>query len=143
MCLPSVMPIVKSPGFRHWAFIISLIYLGTLSYTVAAFYHLKIPNWSFAKAFALAIPLVVLVEYQFSLRGNHAARDILGLNAVQITLITMTFYYVNSWMLNHFVLKQPVVVWRELVAFALVIAAFAITTAPPAQTRGVRMTHEI
>ena len=66
-----------------------------MSYTIAAYYHLKLRNWSFLTAFAIAIPFI-LVEYQFSIRGNRAAKDVLRLNAVQITLVTMTFYFIQQ-----------------------------------------------
>lgn len=111
----------------HWVFIVGLIYIGSVSYTIAAYYHLKIKNWSFALAFALAVPLI-LIEYQFSIRGNRAASHTLHLNAIQITTLTMTFYFINSWILNYFFLKQPVVWWRELLAFVFVVLAFVLSS---------------
>jgi uncharacterized protein (DUF486 family) len=114
-------------SFLDWVFIISLIFLGSISYTLAAYYHLKLHNWSFLTAFAIALPLI-LIEYQFSMRGNHGAKTILGLNIVQITLMTMAFYFINSWLLNYFVIKQPVVWWREVLAFLCIALAFILTT---------------
>jgi len=111
----------------HTLFILSLIFIGSVSYTIAAYYHLKLSDWSFPKAFLIAVPLI-LIEYQFSIRGNYAAKDILGMNAVQITLITMAFYFINSWVLNYFVLKQKVVWWREVLALLCIGAAFVLTT---------------
>lgn len=113
--------------WKEWAFIIGCIFIGSVSYSVAAYYHLKLENWSFFKAFAIALPLI-LIEYQFSIRGNFNAKHILELNAMQITLITMTFYFVNSWIINYFFLKAKVVWWREVLAFAFIIAAFMLTT---------------
>jgi uncharacterized protein (DUF486 family) len=118
---------VDQVTWMEWMFILVLIFLGSVSYTLASYYHLKIHNWSFLTAFLIALPLV-LIEYQFSIRGNHAAKHVLKLNAVQITLITMVFYFINSWLLNHFVLKQKVVLWREVLAFAFVLAAFVLAT---------------
>jgi hypothetical protein len=109
------------------AFIIFLIYVGTLAYTIASYYHLKLKDWTFIYAFLIAIPFV-LIEYQFSIRGNFFASTILGMNAVQIALITMCFYFFNAWLLNHFVLKKPTIWWRELLAFALILGAFIVTT---------------
>lgn len=107
---------------------ILLIYIGTLFYTLASYLHLGIQDdWTFQKAFILAIPLVI-IEYQFSLRGNRYAHTELKLNAIQIILITMVFYFVNTWLLNIFVLKHQVVVWRELLAFVLILSAFYVTT---------------
>lgn len=122
-----VKPYVKNVGWTEWLFIIGMIFVGSISYTIAAYYHLKLKNWSFLMAFAIALPLI-LIEYQFSIRGNFAAKDILNMNAVQITLITMVFYFVNSWVLNIFFLKNAVVWWREVIAFMFIVAAFLITT---------------
>lgn len=102
------------------------IYLGSLCYVAASYYHLKLPNWTFTKAFFIAIPFV-LVEYQFSLRGNYMARSQLRVNPLQILIITMCFYFVNLWLLNHFLLKQPVNTITDTVAFALVLLAFGIS----------------
>lgn len=120
-------PIVKTVGWFEWILIIGMIFVASVSYTIAAYYHLKLENWSFLMAFGIALPLI-LIEYQFSIRGNFAAKDILKLNAVQITLITMTFYFINSWVLNAIFLKNKVVWWREILAFGFIIAAFIITT---------------
>jgi len=117
----------QEPTWREWLFIIGLIFVGSVSYTVAAYYHLKLEDWSFMKAFAIALPLI-LIEYQFSIRGNYQAKNVLKMNAVQITLITMSFYFVNAWALNYFFLKAKVVWWRELLAFACILLAFALTT---------------
>lgn len=124
---PSAVLSNAAINWRTYLFVLFLIFVGSVSYTIAAYYHLKLRDWTFVKAFALALPLI-LVEYQFSIRGNRAAQDVLKLNAVQITLITMAFYFINSWVLNHFFLKKPVVWWRELLAFGLIAAAFVVTT---------------
>lgn len=114
----------------NWIFILTLIYIGTVFYTLAAYYHLKIKKWTFLQALIIAIPFV-LIEYQFSLRGNFYAKNHLLLNAVEITLITMIFYFINSWLLNFFVLKDPLNWWREGLAFILILSAFLITTNKP------------
>jgi uncharacterized protein (DUF486 family) len=120
-------PTPRAASWREWFFILGLIFIGSVSYTVAAYYHLKLEGWSFLKAFAIAVPLI-LIEYQFSIRGNYHAKNVLNMNAVQITLITMSFYFVNAWVLNYFFLKAKVVWWRELLAFACIVLAFALTT---------------
>ena len=117
-------------GFLNWVFILSLIYIGTIFYTIAAYYHLKIKKWTFIQALIIAVPFL-LIEYQFSLRGNFYAKNHLLLNAVEITLITMIFYFINSWLLNFFVLKDPLNWWREGIAFILILSAFLITTNKP------------
>jgi len=111
----------------HWVFVLAIIYLGTAFYTIAAYYHLTLKNWTFLNALLIALP-IVFMEYQFSLRGNFYARKHLALNAVQILLITTIFAFINNWLLNYFVLKHPLVWWRETIALALIAAAFFITT---------------
>lgn len=118
---------VKASLFDY-IFIFGLIFAGSVAYTIAAYYHLKLDDWSFTKGLLIAIPMV-LIEYMFSIRGNHYAKAILNLNAIQITLLTVTFYFINAWALNYFVLKQNVIWWREMIAFVFIILAFLVTTA--------------
>ncbi len=108
-------------------YIYLLIFAGSVCYTIASFYHLKLKNWSFVKALLIAIPFVI-IEYQFSLRGNMHARQHLNLTAIDIVLITMCFYFINAWILNFLVLKQNVTVWREILSFVFIICAFLVTT---------------
>ena len=103
------------------------IFAGSVCYTIASYYHLKMNEWSFFKALIIAIPFVI-IEYQFSLRGISHARTHLKLNAIQITLITMCFYFINAWILNFLILKQNVSWWRETCAFLLICGAFLIST---------------
>jgi len=114
-------------GFIEYIAIISLIYLGTVFYVIASYYHLNIKNWTLLKSLIIAIPIVIC-EYQFSLRGNYLANNILKLNPIQIVLITMVFYFINAWLLNIFILKNNVVWWREIIAFTFIFMAFLITT---------------
>jgi branched-subunit amino acid transport protein AzlD len=110
----------------HKALVIALIYIGTCFYTLAAYLHLSLgDDWTFLRALAIALPLVFL-EYQFSLRGNHAAITQLGFNAIQVLMITLCFYFINLWLLNVFILKHKVLWWRELLCFGLILLAFAI-----------------
>jgi hypothetical protein len=111
----------------HWFFILGLIFVGSVSYTIAAYFHLKMEQWDFLKAFLIAVPFL-LIEYQFSLRGNYYANKHLMMNAVQITILTMIFYFFNAWILTYFVLKQPIIWWRECLAFLFVVLAFLTTT---------------
>lgn len=105
-----------------------LIYLGTIMYTIAAYYHLRFrgKQWSFLLAFVLAMPLVA-TEYALSLHGNHFANEWLGISAMKILILTMCFYFINLAVLNYFVLKHKVNVVREGIAFLLIIAAFLIS----------------
>ena len=104
-----------------------LIYVGTLFYSLASFYHLKFKGdeWTFFKAFAIAMPLVAM-EYTFSLHGNYFAHANLGMTSMQILIMTICFYFVNVWLLNILILKHRVN-YRQLIAFALVVAAFLVS----------------
>jgi hypothetical protein len=88
---------------------------------------LKLEKWTFLNALLIAIPFLI-IEYQFSLRGNYYAKKHLMMNVVQITLLTMIFYFFNAWLLNHLFLKHPIVWWREVLAFTFILMAFYITT---------------
>jgi len=109
--------------------IILLIYIGTWFYTLAAYLHIKLgKSWTFIRALSIALPLVIL-EYQFSIRGNYYAVAKAGLNPIQVLLITLCFYFVNLWILNKVVLKvQGVVWWREIMCFILIAVAFVLST---------------
>ena len=106
-----------------------LVYIGTVCYTVAAYYHLSLrSNWTFLKAFAIAIPIVV-VEYCFSLNGNYYLNSKLNFSAMSILIMTMCFYFVNLWILNFFVLKTKVKnMYKEFFCFALILTAFFLTS---------------
>lgn len=108
--------------------IIFLIYVGTLFYTMAAYYHLSLDGkWTFFLAFAIAVPFVI-IEYIFSLNGNHYAHKIIGLSPQSILIITICFYFINLWLLNYFILKHKVNALREIIAFVLIIIAFLISS---------------
>lgn len=111
----------------HWFYILGLIFLGSIFYTMAAYLHLKMDEWTFLKALLIAIPFVV-IEYQFSLRGNYYARKHLLMNSIQILVLTTIFCFFNAFLLNYFVLQHPVVVWRELLSIFFILMAFLTTT---------------
>jgi len=74
----------------------------------------------------MAVPLVA-IEYIFSLHGNRYANSILNFNALQILLITITFYFINAWLLNYFIIKNKVNPTREIISFILILLAFYIS----------------
>ncbi len=100
-----------------------LIYLGSIFFVLAAYFHLSYDNWSLKKALTTALPLVV-IEYCFLLPGNHAAKEELSLNPIQILVIMIVFNFINLWLFNFLVTKSIVNYKRELLAFAFIIAAF-------------------
>jgi uncharacterized protein (DUF486 family) len=104
------------------------IYMGTVMYTIASYYHLKFEEkeWTFIRAFLIAMPLVV-IEYVFSLNGNHLAHTVVGLSPMQILLLTMCFYFINLWILNRVVLRHDAHILKNLVAFVFILCAFWIS----------------
>jgi drug/metabolite transporter (DMT)-like permease len=110
---------------------IAFIYLGTCFYVLAAYLHLSLGDkWTFFKAFAIALPLV-MIEYQFSLRGNHAAFAHHHFSAVQILLFTLVFYFVNTWILDAVILRsrrEPSWWWKDVACFLLIAAAFYLNS---------------
>jgi len=108
---------------------IVFVYIATVCYVVAAYYHLMMKhNWSFLRAFMIAIPLVT-IEYFFSLHGNHYLHNEIKMVPMDILIITMCFYFINLWLLNYFVLKNKIQnVYKEIFCFGLIICAFLTTT---------------
>ena len=109
-------------------FFIFLIYLGTVCYVFASYYHLTMnEKWTFMKAFLIAIPFVI-IEYFFSLQGNYYLHTLFDYSPVDILIITICFYFVNLWLLNFYVLKHKSVnMYKEILCFILIILAFFIT----------------
>ena len=110
-------------------FAYSLIFLGTIFYTIASYYHLSYnKNWTFLKALAIAIPFV-LIEYTFSLRGIHHSYKYLNHSTSTILIITIIFCFISMWLFNYFILKNRtnVNLFKEFLAFVLVIIAFYIS----------------
>ena len=103
------------------------VYIGTVMYTLASYYHLSLKDWSFFKALKIAIPLV-LIEYTFSLRGNRILNDTFNINPIEILLITMCFYFVNTWLLNYFVIKNKLTTAKEIISFILILMAFYLSS---------------
>jgi uncharacterized membrane protein len=69
-----------------------------------------------------------LIEYVFSLRGNHSLNEDFKINPVSIMLIIMCFYFINTWLLNYFVLKNEINPIREIISLILIIIAFYISS---------------
>lgn len=114
--------------YLETAFYIALIYIGTLCYVIAAYYHLKMGDkWTFLKALLIAVPLV-LIEYCFSLNGNYYIHKICGYSAMDILIITICFYFINLWLLNYFILEhKDHNMYIEVFCFFLVTCAFLLT----------------
>jgi hypothetical protein len=115
-------------SYLQAAFYICLIYIGTVCYVIAAYYHLKMSEkWTFLKAFTIAVPFV-LIEYCFSLNGNYYIHQKFGYSAMDILIMTICFYFINLWLLNYFILEHTQHnMYVEAFCFALVIGAFLLT----------------
>ena len=110
-------------------FCYSLIFIGTIFYVLASYYHLTIiKNWTFIKALLIAIPFV-LIEYTFTLRGIHHSYTYLKHSTSTILIVTICFYFINMWAFNYFILNQRnISLFREFIAFLLIISAFYISS---------------
>ena len=105
---------------------ILFIYIGTIFYVMASYFHLSFKDWNFKKAFIVAIPLVG-IEYFFSLQGNKHLNEE-NINPISIVLITMCFYFINTWILNFFVIKNELNFGKEILSFILIIFAFMLSS---------------
>jgi len=111
----------------HWFYIMGLIFMGTIAYTIASYLHLKMDEWTFLKALLIALPFV-FIEYQFMLRGIYYAKQHLMMNGLQILVITTIFCCFNSLLMNYFVLQLPMVIWRELLSVVFLLLALFTST---------------
>jgi hypothetical protein len=111
----------------HWFYIMGLIFMGTIAYTIASYLHLKMDEWTFLKALLIALPFV-FIEYQFMLRGIYYAKQHLLMNGIQILTITTIFCCFNSLLMNYFVLQLPIVLWREMLSVVFLLMAFFTST---------------
>ena len=114
--------------YREQLLFILLVYLGTVFYVFAAYYHLSLDEkWTFWKAFTIAIPFVI-IEYLFSLNGNYYLHSMFDYSPIDILIITICFYFINLWLLNYYILKHTKSnIFKELVCFLLIITAFLLT----------------
>jgi hypothetical protein len=114
--------------------VVALIYIGSCFYVYSAFNHVKLGKaWTIWKAMSIALPLV-FVEYMFSLHGNYYAYNLLKLTATQVLFITISFYFVNTTLLNIFVLKRPTIWWRDAVSLGLLFFVIFLSTLSPSSS---------
>lgn len=100
------------------------MFIGSLFYVIGSYAHLNLANWTFLKAYLIAMPLVAL-EYQFSLRGNKWAHDA-GISPMNVLLITLCFYFIAMFILKKVWLHGDVEA-LDIGAFILIMSAFAIS----------------
>lgn len=110
---------------RHWQAVL-LIYLGSVCYTLASFWHLSLgERWSFWRAYPLALSFVA-VEYVFNVWGNKGANR--HITVFQIMLLIIAFDLVNLYILNALVLANPVHPWRDGASLLLIAGAVALSS---------------
>jgi uncharacterized protein (DUF486 family) len=90
---------------NKWIAII-LLYIASVFYIMASFYHLSLGvKWTFVKAFLISITFVLL-EYVFGIPGNKLASEFLSVFDLMILIIV--FDLLNLFILNFFILKNKV-----------------------------------
>lgn len=105
---------------------ILFIYLGSVCYTVASFYHLSFGNkWSFMRAYTLAL-MFVAVEYVFNVVGNKHANQ--HITVFQIMILIIAFDLVNLYIINALLLKNKIDYARDGVSLALIAAAIVLSS---------------
>jgi len=106
-----------------------LVYLASLCYVIASYYHLVLnEKWTFSLSISIALPIVI-IEYCFSLPGNYSLNKYHNFDPIHILIITIIFYFINLWLLNVFIIKNPVKnYYNEIIAIILILSAFYITT---------------
>lgn len=82
-------------------------------------------NWSFTRAYSIALAFVA-AEYIFNVIGNKGANQYI--TVFQIMLLIIVFDIINLFILNWFLLKNPVRPLRDGISLALVVAAVAVST---------------
>ena len=85
---------------------IFFIYLGSLCYTFASFYHLTLKNkWTFRSAYFIALTFVA-VEYIFNVYGNKNANNYI--TVLDIMILIICFDLINLYIFNTFLLHNDI-----------------------------------
>jgi len=105
---------------------ILFIYLGSVCYTIASFWHLSLGDkWSFSRAYPIAI-MFVCIEYIFNVLGNKNANR--HLTVFQIMLLIIGFDLINLFIINLLLLKNKIDVMRDGISLLLRIIAIFISS---------------
>ena len=113
------------PGACWWLITIFVLFLGSLCYVMASFYHLTMgERWSFGRAYALAL-LFVSIEYMFNVYGNRRAAE--HLTVVQTMVMIFVVDFVALFLVNGLFLHNPVSVWRDGLSILLLFAALLVS----------------
>lgn len=106
---------------------ILLIYLGSVCYTLASFYHLSFTEheWSFTRAYPIAL-MFVAIEYIFNVIGNKHANA--HLTVFQIMILIVIFDFINLYIINYFLLKNPIDPVRDGLALLFIAMAMVLSS---------------
>lgn len=108
------------------AIAILFIYLGSVCYTMASFYHLSLGSqWSFGRAYMTAL-IFVLIEYFFNIFGNKGANE--HLSVFQIMMLVIAFDLVNLYIINALLLKNPIHPVQDGLSLLLLCGAIALSS---------------
>lgn len=107
---------------------ILLIYLGSVCYTIASFYHLSLSRseWTFGRAYLIAL-LFVSIEYVFNINGNRGANEN-GLSVFQIMMLIIAFDLLNLYIINSLVLKNKIHPGRDGLSLLLIAGAVLLSS---------------
>lgn len=104
---------------------IFFIYLGSVCYTIASFYHLSFgKSWTFFRAYILALSLVA-IEYVFNVIGNKGANKHISVFAIMLLIIA--FDLINLFIINALLLKNKIDPLRNGISLVLIAVAVAIS----------------
>ena len=104
---------------------ILFIYIASVFYTVASFYHLSFgAKWTFTRAYIIAI-IFVGIEYIFSVLGNKWANEFITVFDIMILIIV--FDLINLYIINFFILKNRVQPLKHGISLILVGIAIILS----------------
>jgi hypothetical protein len=127
----SGLPFCLALGVVRYAWMLNkwqailMIYIGSVCYTIASFYHLSFgEQWTFWRAYALAI-VFVSIEYIFNVIGIRECNRYISV--FQIMILVIAFDLINLYAINVIFLKNTLRPWREFVSLALIGVAVFIS----------------
>jgi len=104
---------------------ILFIYIASVFYTVASFYHLSFgTKWTFTRAYIIAL-IFVGIEYIFSVLGNKWANEFITVFDIMILIIV--FDLINLYIINFFILKNRVQPLKHGISLVLVGIAIILS----------------
>jgi len=104
---------------------ILFIYIASVFYTVASFYHLSFgAKWTFTRAYIIAL-IFVGIEYVFSVLGNKWANEFITVFDIMILIIV--FDLINLYIINFFILKNKIQPLKHGISILFIGAAIILS----------------